>query len=543
MAETLLEQTRGLHEDMEHFERVICKDLKQETKSHKDKLFQSHRVRKRLDQIQESARKLIKIYEDEDKARKEEIEALGGEDKVFSKFYDRLKEIREYHRKFPNHELTEAEDDTPLLKEEPHVEFTGEEGLGRYLDLHDLYQRFCNLRQQQQAGKGGKKGKGGAGADDDGAITRVDGDGAEVAEGGAGGAPEKSLEYYEYLTSFSDFSSLPRAQRMSKGFSEYLEALLAYLTGFYERTQPLAQLGRTLTKVEEEFAPRWEAGQVAGWEDRGVPAAPSASGLELEAFSSAEELEILGADRLKEALTQLGLKCGGTTKDRAARLWLTRDTPLEKLDRKHFAKGVVPPCVAADPAAAAKATAQARAVALLEVKVRKMAELLVNVIADTKGKVEKKQAQTYEEMQAELAEAEAEVAAPDDEEEDDFVYNPLKLPLGWDGKPIPYWLYKLHGLNQEFKCEICGNQSYWGRRAYEKHFKEYKHQQGMRSLGIPNNKMFYEVTKIEDALQLWKSIQDKAKGDFKPDDEEFEDASGNVYSKKTYEDLRRQGLI
>lgn len=116
------------------------------------------------------------------------------------------------------------------------------------------------------------------------------------------------------------------------------------------------------SQVEEEFAPRWEAGQVAGWEDRGVPAAPSASGLELEAFSSAEELEILGADRLKEALTQLGLKCGGTTKDRAARLWLTRDTPLEKLDRKHFAKGVVPPCVAADPAAAAKATAQARAV-------------------------------------------------------------------------------------------------------------------------------------------------------------------------------------
>lgn len=50
----------------------------------------------------------IKIYEDEDKARKEEIEALGGEDKVFSKFYDRLKEIREYHRKFPNHELTEV---------------------------------------------------------------------------------------------------------------------------------------------------------------------------------------------------------------------------------------------------------------------------------------------------------------------------------------------------------------------------------------------------------------------------------------------------
>ena len=36
----------------------------------------------------------------------------------------------------------------------------------------------------------------------------------------------------------------------------------------------------------------------------------------------------------------------------------------------------------------------------------------------------------------------------EDSDEDDYVYNPLKLPMGPDGKPIPYWLYKLHGLNQ-----------------------------------------------------------------------------------------------
>ena len=42
----------------------------------------------------------------------------------------------------------------------------------------------------------------------------------------------------------------------------------------------------------------------------------------------------------------------------------------------------------------------------------------------------------------------AQEAAPEEggsEEEDEYIYNPLKLPLGWDGKPIPYWLYKLHG--------------------------------------------------------------------------------------------------
>jgi hypothetical protein len=50
-----------LHEDMERHERVIVKDLKQEAKSHKEKLFQGHRVRRKLDQIQESARKLVRL--------------------------------------------------------------------------------------------------------------------------------------------------------------------------------------------------------------------------------------------------------------------------------------------------------------------------------------------------------------------------------------------------------------------------------------------------------------------------------------------------
>ena len=50
------------------------------------------------------------------------------------------------------------------------------------------------------------------------------------------------------------------------------------------------------------------------------------------------------------------------------------------------------------------------------------------------------------------------VEEEEDDEEDDIIYNPKNLPLGWDGKPIPYWLYKLHGLNIDYKCQICGNQ-------------------------------------------------------------------------------------
>ena len=53
-----------------------------------------------------------------------------------------------------------------------------------------------------------------------------------------------------------------------------------------------------------------------------------------------------GADRLKEALNGIGLKSGGTLRERAARLYLTKGVPLSQLDRKHFAKGVVVPTVA-----------------------------------------------------------------------------------------------------------------------------------------------------------------------------------------------------
>ena len=95
----------------------------------------------------------------------------------------------------------------------------------------------------------------------------------------------------------------------------------------------------------------------------------------------------------------------------------------------------------------------------------------------------------------------------EEEDEEKPIYNPLNLPLGFDGKPIPYWLYKLHGLNLEFKCEICGNYSYWGPRPFERHFQEWRHSYGMKCLGIPNTKPFHGVTLIEDAYTLFAKLK------------------------------------
>ena len=128
--------------------------------------------------------------------------------------------------------------------------------------------------------------------------------------------------------------------------------------------------------------------------------------------------------------------------------------------------------------------------------------------------------------------------------QDEYVYNPLKLPTGVDGKPIPYWLYKLHGLNQEYKCDICGGDVFKGRREYERHFRDSKHVNAMHALGIPSSKAFFEVTKVEEALALWQNLKNRSSGNWNADtQEEFEDDEGNVYNKKTYLDLQRQGLV
>jgi splicing factor 3A subunit 3 len=118
-----------------------------------------------------------------------------------------------------------------------------------------------------------------------------------------------------------------------------------------------------------------------------------------------------------------------------------------------------------------------------------MSEVLMDVVVASRRHAEKQHLRTVEEKEAEVLEEEfgllpaLEGADKDGEEDGDDegpLYNPLNLPLGWDGKPIPFWLYKLHGLGIEYKCEICGNQSYWGRRAFDKHFQEWRHAQGMR---------------------------------------------------------------
>ena len=180
-------------------------------------------------------------------------------------------------------------------------------------------------------------------------------------------------------------------------------------------------------------------------------------------------------------------------------------------------------------------------IATLEAQVYRLSELLVEQKIATKENVERKQARKDGEE-----EEESDASASDSDDGDDEVpYNPKNLPLGWDGKPIPYWLYKLHGLNISYTCEICANYTYKGPKAFQRHFAEWRHAHGMRCLGIPNTAHFANVTSIEDAIKLWDKLKEQKNGERwqAETEEEYEDSTGNVFNRKTFNDLKKQGLL
>ncbi|VDO96920.1 unnamed protein product [Soboliphyme baturini] len=492
--DTVIEQQRRLHEERERVCDTMVREWLHDKKTNKEKINSEHRMKLLLDRYVEATSSLKVLYEDRDGSRKDEIRALSGPNE-FAEFYTRLKNLKDFHRNHPNEiaiplsiefqEMNEAIED-PNRIETDLVEFTDEEGYGRYLDLHECFEKYINLK----------------------GVERVD--------------------YITYLGIFEHLYEIPREHKTAD-YKKYVETLLEYLADILSRVKPLMDLNEELSNAIQNFQKKWEDGTFPGWPKESSSAmSHTGAYLDLTPFTSADELMSLGLDRLKSALLFLGLKCGG--------LFETKGKRKEDLDQSLFSKS-------SKTAMKDKwHSEKSKEVAMIEAQVYHLAELVSDMRTATKENVERKQARSY----GEDDEDEEIPAAPsEDEDEDEIPYNPKNLPLGWDGKPIPYWLYKLHGLNISFPCEICGNQIYKGPKAFQRHFSEWRHAHGMRCLGIPNTAHFANITQIADALELWAKLREqKDQERFKPEvDEEYEDTQGNVVNKKTYEDLRRQGLL
>ncbi|OCT79480.1 replication stress response regulator SDE2-like [Xenopus laevis] len=68
------------------------------------------------------------------------------------------------------------------------------------------------------------------------------------------------------------------------------------------------------------------------------PSSTEPSPIDLLAYKTAAELEALGLEKLKLELVALGLKCGGTLQERAARLFSVRGLSRDQIDPSLFAK-------------------------------------------------------------------------------------------------------------------------------------------------------------------------------------------------------------
>lgn len=500
---SILEQQRRCHEERERLQDAMVREMVMARKTGRDQINSDFYLRTLLDHSSDCMALLHELYEDKDGLRRAEIAALSGPNE-FVEFYGRLKSIKDFHRKHPN-ELcipmsTEFEEMTkqrenPSEEMQNLVDFTDEEGYGKYLDLHESYNLYINLK----------------------GIDKVD--------------------YVTYLNIFDQFYDIPK-DRKNSNYKEYMDVLLKYLAYYCSRVKPLLDLNEELTKVMKDFERKWDEGTFMGW-PKAATGALTHSGvyLDLSSFSSWEELASLGLDRLKLGLMYLGIKCGGTLEERAQRLFRTKGKTIDELDPSLLAKS--------KPGKAGKErdTERHMAIAGLEAQLYFLTQLLTEQRVATRENVQRKQAQTGEERDEEDLEH-----MSDDDSDDDgssIPYNPKNLPLGWDGKPIPYWLYKLHGLNLSYACEICGNYTYRGPKVFQRHFAEWRHAHGMRCLGVPNTAHFANVTLIEDAIALWQKLKlTKEFERWKPEtEEEFEDSTGNVVAKKTFEDLRRQGLL
>lgn len=498
----LYEDLRSIHEDLERLEQAVSDRMLDEPRHIRDRLARDHEMSQFLERIKAQSQRGLSLYKDTD-ARTKEIQSISTGDQ-FDEFYKQLNGIKDFHKRYPNEPVENLEraykrravGDVIPFPSEIDTMFTGEEAFGRFFDMMALHEDYINLP-----------------------------------------GLKRRITYLQYLDSFDNFDAIPRPEKTKDQYFQYVGALSTYLEGFMRRTKPLEDLDKLFASFDKEFEEKWEKDDVQGWslkgEEKKETDGPATEGSGEGVWCPDCEKEFKNDNIYKAHLS--GKKHIKLAEARKARIEgggsATNGSAKSNMGQR----------------------LKERAIAEREYRTRKLAAAMQTERSDTRANVERKQGMTDKERQQELQALYAEATGvtgaahegEDDEDEEGKIYNPLKLPLAWDGKPIPFWLYKLHGLGVEFPCEICGNFVYMGRRAFDKHFSEARHLYGLKCLGITNSTLFREITGIEEAKKLWDKITGDKKSEQQAGDQvvQMEDQDGNVMPEKVYYDLLKQGLL
>ncbi|EPE08493.1 splicing factor 3a subunit 3 [Ophiostoma piceae UAMH 11346] len=558
----ILEEIRYILEDLERLEQAVVDRLADEPTQVRDRLNQEHEVAQLLDHMQTQSGEALRLYRDARDLRANEVRLVASADDAqylqnagshaqetdpaLQLFYRKCDDTLSYHQRYPNDQIDLPEQryrkkrkavtsdefsngygssQQPTLVD---TMFSGEEGFGRFFDLNANYEAYVNL------------------------------------------PTVKRPTYLQYLEVFDDFSAtgsgagLKKSDKMTDAYFQYVGGLESYLESFMRKTRPLENLDRVFAGFDDDFDKHWESDELPNWKKAGEAHSNGVNG-ETGAGAGAGA----GAGSTPELSTPDAVWCADCEKE-----FKNQNVYKGHLSgRKHVRAAELRAAStstggAGDSSSAARL--KERAIAAREYRVQRLVAAMSTEKDDTRVNVERRQGMTERERQQELEnlystqeeervikrrriggegaaaqEDEHDDDDGDDDDDDEKVYNPLKLPLAWDGKPIPFWLYRLHGLGVEFNCEICGQYTYMGRRAFEKHFNESRHIHGLRCLGINNPSLFRDITQIEEALRLWEKLQ-KEKKKSRLDESsvvQMEDAEGHVMPEKVYYDLQKQGLV
>ena len=525
MSNTILEQIRHKYEEIEQYEKAISKSLTYRDNNPNESIVSETIIKRCQDKIQQNSRDIIDLFEDKsENFKQEKLIMTGNTDYMNSKlcllkptninnsnnfysnllmkkrkadiwvnFYDKIKEIKILNKSGNdiNHSTTGDKIFNNLLSEiNLKTLFTNEENFGKCLDLHELYHEYINIPNIFNNDNNDKNKL----------IFNME----NIVK----------LNYLNYIKNIDNFKNIPIKVKKSEEYIKYIKHLAQYLKSFFVKIYPLINFNEIQDIIDSKFEDDQEH------IDKSIELNEEEEIKKNELFCN-----ICNKSFAKETLMDAHMK----SKKHLKKVNLSKNNDTNNINKNSQEKNKIEEDILHD-------------IKYYEYQIIRYKDILQNIIDNTISQIHKKQTMTKEELESDrLNEINIKKI---EKEEKKKIFNPKNIPMDWDGKPLPYWLYKVHGLGVEHKCEICGGASYWGRRAFEHHFQEWRHAYGMKCLRLPNTLQFKNITRIEDALKLHhKLIEDKNKTEFNPDvEEQYEDENGNVYNKKMMMDLKKQGL-
>ena len=533
MSNTILEQLRHKYEEIEQYEKVISKSLTYRDNNPNESIVSETIIKRCQDKIQQNSRDIIDLFEDKNENFKQEKLIMTGnidymnsnlcllkpininnnnnyysnllmkkrKADIWVNFYDKIKEIKMLNKSGNdiNHSTTSDKIFNNLISDiNLKTLFTNEENFGKCLDLHELYHEYINIPNIFNSSINNKK------------LSNINNNKILLKENME---DIIKFDYLNYLKNIDNFKNIPLKIKKSEEYIKYIKHLAQYLKSFFVKIYPLVNFNEIQDIIDSKF------------EDDQEHIDNDNKTIELKEEEEHDKnqlyCQICNKSFAKETLMDAHMK----SKKHLKKLNASKNNNNNILQEKNKSDEDI-----------------IREIKYNEYQIIRYKDILQNIIDNTINQIHKKQTMTREEL--ELDRQNELNVKKTDKEDKKKIFNPKNIPLDWDGKPLPYWLYKVHGLGIEHKCEICGGASYWGRRAFEHHFQEWRHAYGMKCLRLPNTLQFKNITKIEDALKLHhKLIEDKNKTEFNPDvEEQYEDENGNVFNKKMIMDLKKQGL-